>query len=192
MSDGFKNILFVVFGGLILHFLIGEKADSAVSKALAKSNGGAGGAGGDGGGAGGAGGAGGTGIGSGGGIGDVTALAAAIQALANGVAMPPIRSVSVSNAAAGSAQLIAGISGKRVCVLGYAITSAGTCNANFRSSLASSPVWEIDLDSASGKSGANLVTAWPSYIFTAEGNDGLTVDLTNTATVSVSYFLENV
>jgi hypothetical protein len=187
MNDGFKNVLFAVFGGLILHFLIGEKADKAVSKALTKNGVVTGG----GGGAGGAGGAGGSGIGSGGGIGDVTALAAAIQALANGVAMPPIRSVSVANAAAGSTQLIAGISGKRICVLGYAITSAGTCNANFRSTLASSPVWEIDLDSASGKSGANLVTAWPSYIFTAEGNDGLTVELTNNATVSISYFLEN-
>lgn len=179
MTDTMKTIFAAVFGGLLLHFLLGESKD-----AKGKS-GGAGGAGGTGGGAGGAG-------GTGGGIGDVTALAAAIQALADGVAMPPIRSVSVNAAAAGSPQLIAGISGSRICVVAYAVTAAGACNVNFRSTLASSSTWEIDLDATAGKSGANLVTGWPSYIFALDGNDGLTVDLTNAATVSVSYYLEKV
>lgn len=189
MNDGLKTILFAVFGGLILHFLIGEKADKAVSKALAQSKAGGGGSGDGGdGGSGGIGGIG--GIGGKGGVGDLSALAAAIQALADGLEMPPIRTVSIGSIAAGSTQLIAGISGKRICVVGYAVTASGTCNCNFRSTLASTPAWEIDTDVATGRSGANMVTAWPSYIFTTEGNDGLTVDLTNTATVSVSYFLE--
>ena len=199
MNDTMKAIFAAVLGGLLLHFLLGESKDakgkSGGAGGAGGTGGGAGGAGGTGGGAGGAGwtggGAGGAG-GTGGGIGDVTALAAAIQALADGVAMPPIRSVSVNVAAAGSPQLIAGISGQRICVVGYAVTAAGTCNVNFRSTLASSSAWEIDLDAAAGKSGANLVTGWPSYIFALDGNDGLTVDVSSAATVSVSYYLEKV
>jgi hypothetical protein len=108
----------------------------------------------------------------------------------NGGTVPPILSVSISNAT-GSQQLVAGTAGKIIRVLGYAITAAGTCNANFRSTGSGSSIWRLDLDTTSGKSGANLITAWPSYIFTAAANDGLTVDLTSAATVSISYFLEN-
>lgn len=190
MNDTFKTIVLAVLGGLIIHYLVGEPKAKAGAAGGSGAAGGAGGAGGAGAGSGGAGGAGGAG-GTGGGIGDVTALAAAIQALADGLEMPPIRSVSQNVTGAASPQLIAAVPGKKICVVGYAITAAGAVNANFRSTLASTASWEIDLDAAAGKSGANLVTGWPSYIFACNGNDGLTVDLTGAAAVSVSYFLED-
>jgi hypothetical protein len=198
MNDGIKTIVLAVLGALVIHFLLGEPGATSVSKrggaggsggSGSDGSGGSGSDGGDGSGSGGAGGAG--GAGGSGGAGDTAALAAAINRLADGTELPPIRTVTVVNAAAGATQLLAGVPGKRICVLAYAATAAGACSVEWRSTLASTPLWQLELNAAAGNSGANLSTSWPAYLFAAEGNDGLTLDLTNTATASVTYFLES-
>jgi hypothetical protein len=162
-------------------------------KPYISSEAGAGGAGGAGGAAGsalgGAGGAGAAGGSSGGGSFDGGALAAAIQALAAGVALPNIKT-AVYSCASGDNAVIAGEGGKRVCVFAYAITASGAPAVKFRSGGAASDLWEIDLDAPAGKSGANLSTAWPGYLFATASGDGLTLNVSAAAVVAVSYWQE--
>lgn len=155
---------------------------------------GAGGAGGAGSGAGGAGGdgAGGVGVGGAGGAGgsmDAAALAAAIQALADGVALPNLRTACVS-ASAGTTELVAGEGGKRVCVFGYAVTGAGTYSAKFKTGGATANLWRVDLSAAAGNTGANVATNWPTYLFATNPGDALNINLDSAAVVSVAYWQE--
>ena len=165
-------------------------------------HGGAGGSGGSGGGTGGTGGgtggtgggAGGSGTGgpggTGGGVGDYTSLAAAINALAAGVRLPNIRTVSLS-CAAGITPLVPSAGGKRICVLGYAITGPLAIVAKWGSSLSAGDLWSVSLDAGTtGNSGANLATAWPGYLFATQPSEALTVNLTSVAQVSVTYWIE--
>lgn len=143
---------------------------------------GAGGAGGSGSGSG-AGGAGGAGAG-----GDYAALAAAIELLAAGVRLPNIRTASLT-LAAGTTELVAGEGGKRVCVLAYILTGSGAINASFKS--AASVLWALGLDVSSGKSGANLATSWPAFLFATDGGAALSVTTDAACVVTVTYWLEN-
>lgn len=152
--------------------------------------GGAGGSGsGSGSGTGGAGGAGGSG-GTGGGVGDYTALAAAINALAAGVALPNVRTVSKA-VSAGTTELVAGEGGKRVCVVAYCATGSGTVNVRFRSTLSAGDLWAIALAAVAGNSGANLSTAWPCYLFASQPAEGIAVNVDSAATVAITYWQEN-
>ena len=147
---------------------------------------GTGGAGGSGSGTGGAGGSGGSG-GSGGA--DYAALAAAIQALANGVKLPNIQT-AVKTCASGNNELVAGQGGKRLCVLAYAISGAGTITGKWRSGNSTTNLWEIDLNAITGNSGANLATSWPAYLFATASADSLVVNVDAACAVSVTYWQE--
>jgi hypothetical protein len=156
-------------------------------------SGGAGGAGGDsaaGDGGDGTGGAGGAGTGGAGGAGasaDYAALAAAVQALADGVTLPNIKT-AVKAVSAGTTELVPYESGKRITVLAYAITASGTMSATFKSG--SSALWRMDLSAAAGNSGANLSTAWPGYLFACDGSTSLSVTTDSAAIVCVTYWME--
>lgn len=140
--------------------------------------------------AGASGGAGGAGGAGGGGSTDYAALAAAIQALADGTQLPNIQSVTISGSA-GSNQVVAGEGGKALRVLAYAVTTAGANNARFRSGASTVDLWRVDLDAPAGKSGANLATAFPSYLFSTASGDALSITLDGAASVSVTYWQEN-
>jgi hypothetical protein len=158
---------------------------------------GTGGAGGDGTGAGGAGGAGvgGAGVGGAGGAGgdggvmSTAQLAAAIQALADGVALPNLRTATVS-ASAGTTELVLGEGGKRVCVYGYAVTGAGAFSAKFKSGGSTSNLWRVDLNALTGNTGANVATAWPTYLFATNAADALKIELDSAAVISIAYWQE--
>lgn len=156
-------------------------------------SGGAGGSGSGGGGVGGSGGSGGAGggAGGGGGVGDYSSLAAAIMALAAGVRLPNIQSVS-RTVASGTTQLVAGQGGKRVCVLAYGMTASGAVSVGFKDGSATTDLWRMALDTPAGNSGANLVTAWPGYLFATSGGNALAVQTTGAAVVSVTYWQEDV
>jgi hypothetical protein len=126
---------------------------------------------------------------SGGNAPDYSALAAAIQALAAGVQLPNIVTVetTVPN---GTTEIVAGTGGKRICVLAFSATSAGATVVQFLSQ--GSGLWRIGLDAPAGKSGANLSTAWPSYLFATPGGGNLQVKTQQSAEISVTYWMENV
>lgn len=120
---------------------------------------------------------------------DYSALAAAIQALAAGVQLPNIQTVE-RTVTAGTTEIIAGTGGKRICVLAFSATSAGATVLRFLSQ--GSGLWRIGLDTPAGKSGANLSTAWPSYLFATPGGGNLQVETQQPAEISVTYWMENV
>lgn len=153
-------------------------------------SGGAGGSGsgsGAGSGSGGAGGAGGTGTG---GVGDYSSLAAAIQALAAGVRLPNIQTVSMA-VSSGVTALVPGLGGKRTCVLAYAVTATGAVSTTWKDGASYGGLWQMDLDVASGNSGANLATAWPGYLFATSSGNALNVETDGNAQVCVSYWQED-
>lgn len=116
-------------------------------------------------------------------------LAAAIAALAAGTRLPNIQSKTIAGVS-GSNVIIAGEGGKAVRVLAYAVTSSGANNARFRSGGAVTDLWRVDLDAPAGKSGANLATAWPGYLFSSNPGDALNIQLDGAASVSVTYWQE--
>lgn len=120
---------------------------------------------------------------------DYSALAAAIQALAAGVQLPNIVTVE-STVSAGTTEIVAGTGGKRICVLAFSATSAGATVLRFLSQ--GSGLWRIGMDAPAGKSGANLSTAWPSYLFATPGGGNLQVETQQPAEISVTYWMENV
>lgn len=195
MNTNAKQLIWIVAGGLLTYWLW-EKYLRPVLIEGEAGDGGAGGAsgnlsaiggeGGAGGGAGGAGGAGGSGSG-----GDYAALAAAINALAAGTALPNIQAVTLT-VASGTTELVAGQGNKRVCVLAYCVSGAGTPTTRFRSGSSVANLWGIDLSAPSGNSGANLATSWPGYLFATNGGDALNVNVTAPATVSVTYWTEDI
>jgi hypothetical protein len=126
---------------------------------------------------------------SGGNAPDYSALAAAIQALAAGVQLPNIVTVetTVPN---GTTEIVAGTGGKRICVLAFSATSAGATVVRFLSQ--GSGLWRIGLDAPAGKSGANLSTAWPSYLFATPGGGNLQVETQQSTEISVTYWMESV
>lgn len=209
MSDTTKQIGITVVAGLIIYALwdgflkkyvfdliddgqLNKSADGTGGSGESWGTGGAGGAGGAGTGAGtgGAGGAGSGGAGgAGGGVTDYSSLAAAINALAVGVRLPNIQTVSVT-LASGTTQLVAGEGGRRVCVFAYALTAAGTVSAAWRDGGASGNLWKMALDTPSGNSGANLATAWPGYLFATSSGNALNAVTDGAAELSVAYWTE--
>ena len=194
MSDStIKQIGITVGAGLLVYALwegwlkkafftsaTGSAIDSATGGADSASSDASGGAGGFG--SGGAGGSGG---------GDYAALAAAIAALAAGVALPNIKSVSMT-VASGTTELVPALGGKRVCVLAYVVSAAGTVYTAWRDGSASADLWRVSLDSPAGNSGANLSTSWPGYLFATSGGNALNVATNGAAVVAVTYWLEDV
>lgn len=141
------------------------------------------------GGAGGSGGAGGAGMGNSGEAADYATLAAAIQALAAGVRLPNIQSVTI-NGVSGNNEVVAGEGGKAIRVLAYMVTTS-TTTVYFKSGAANQALWGIDLSTTAGRTGANLATAWPGYLFSTVSADALNVVLTGSAVVSVTYWKED-
>lgn len=120
---------------------------------------------------------------------DYSALAAAILALARGVEVPNL--VTVSQAvAAGTTELVAGIGGYRTCVLAYGVASSGANTIRFLAGGAEA--WRVALDAPAGISGANLTTAYPSYLFAGGGAEAVAVETDGAAHVSITYWQEAV
>lgn len=124
---------------------------------------------------------------AGGGAPDYSALAAAISALAAGVALPNILTVQ-KTISTGTTELVAAESGKRVCVLAYSVSATGAATVLFRT--AGTSIWRVDLDAPAGKSGANLATAWPGYLFAGAGSQNLEANTTAAAEAAVTYWME--
>lgn len=199
MSENNKTLLYTVAGGLLVYlvwekwgraFFLGKPGDlngdgipDSLFASGAGSGAGSGGAG-SGTGSGGAGGAGGAGAG-----GDYTALAAAIMALAAGVQLPNIQSVTKS-VTTGTTELVPSSSGFLTRVLAYTISASGTCSGKWRSGSSPIDLWRIDLSAPAGNSGANLATAWPGFLFSTAPNDALNIVTDSSAVVSVTYWLE--
>lgn len=180
----FLQICGGVFAGLwFWHWWSARPARAAETKLA--DNAGSGGAGGSGGsGAGGTGGAGGSGD-VGAGYGD---LAAAIRALAAGVALPNIQTATLRAASAGTSELVAGVGGRRVCVLAVSAMAPGARSIDFRTG--DVMAWRMDLDAPAGNSGANLATSWPGYLFAGNLGENLNVVLSGSAVISVTYWSE--
>lgn len=137
------------------------------------------------GGAGGSGGSGGSG-----GLMDASSLAAAIQALANGVQVPAILTAQATISAAGTTALLPATSGRRYCVLGYYMAGPSIVNANFRSGSSATNLWRLTTSTPAGNSGANLATAWPGYLFSTQPGEALNFVTDAACDVSISYWSE--
>jgi hypothetical protein len=206
-SKNFQKFLLIVGAGLLTYllwekwgraFFIGDddgsggaggKGGDAIGDGSGDGTGGDGsgdGTGGDGSGAGGAGGEG----GSGGGVGDYTTLAAAIYALAEGVKLPNIKSITKA-AVVGTNEVVPYLSGQRICVLAYGVSGAGVITGKWRSGGQTVNLWEMDLNAPAGNSGANLATSWPGYLFATAAGDPLAFNTDGVCTVSVTYWQEN-
>lgn len=171
-------------GNWLWDVLRGRAQTGAPSQAHAQAAAAAGGSGSSGGGgSGGYGGSGGSGP-------DYSALAAAIQALAAGVALPNIQTWQGVVPAGAPQEIVAGIGGKRICVLAFSATCSGASTVQFSS--AGIGLWQVALDAPAGKSGANLATAWPGYLFAGSAGGNLSVQTDQAASVSVTYWQENV
>lgn len=118
---------------------------------------------------------------------DYSALAAAISALAAGVALPNILTVQ-QTVSAGVTELVAATGGRRVCVLAFSVTASGTATVKFGTGGVS--LWRVDLDAPAGKSGANLATAWPGFLFAGAAGQNLEVDSTAAAELAITYWTE--
>lgn len=92
------------------------------------------------------------------------------------------------NVSAGTTEIIAAEGGKRITVLAYSITTAGTNDVEFRSNGAT--LWRQTFDAAAGKTGANLATAFPTRLFAAPSSGNLEINASAACDVSVTYFLE--
>jgi hypothetical protein len=121
---------------------------------------------------------------------DYAALAAAIQALAAGVALPNIQTWQGVVPAGPAQEIVAGVGGKRICVLAFSATCSGASTVRFSSE--GIGLWQVALDAPAGKSGANLATAWPGYLFAGSAGGNLAVQTDQAASVSVTYWQENV
>lgn len=115
---------------------------------------------------------------------DLSPLIAAVQALQQA---RNLRTVTVQ-AGAGTTELVAAEGSKRIYVLAYCVMGSGSIECTFTS--AGIPVWRLSLEAAAGKSGANLATSLPSYLFSGETGANLAVSLSAAATVSVTYWQE--
>lgn len=118
---------------------------------------------------------------------DYSALAAAISALAAGVQLPNILSLQ-KTISTGTTELVPATGGQRVCVLAISATATGTATVKFGSNGVS--LWRVDLDAPAGKSGANLATAWPGFLFAGAAGANLEVDTTAAAEISITYWTE--
>ena len=121
---------------------------------------------------------------------DYAALAAAIQALAAGVALPNIQTWQGTVSAGPAQEIVAGVGGKKICVLAFSATCSGASVVRFSS--AGIGLWQVALDAPAGKSGANLATAWPGYLFAGSAGGNLAVQTDQAASVSVTYWQENI
>lgn len=178
-----KDILAVFIGQLAALWLWNQLSGQRTSDADGTGGpGGAGGAGGSAlGGAGGAGGAGGTFDGS--------ALAAALDAIAAGVAVPGMYT-ALAVVSAGVTELVTAQPGKVIRVFGYSLSTAVAANVIFEGT-SGADLWRVDLEAVAGKTGANLALPWPSFVFSTTGGEGLQINTTGAATVAVAYWLEN-
>lgn len=109
--------------------------------------------------------------------------------IANRFLPPNILSIGKS-VSSGTTELVASEGGKRITVLAYSITTSGSNAVEFRSNGAT--IWRQTFDAAAGKTGANLATSFPTRLFAGVASGNLEINTTNTADVSVTYFLENV
>lgn len=121
---------------------------------------------------------------------DYAALAAAIQALANGVRLPNIQTVTRKGGSSGTFELVPGLGGKRVVVMAISVMSSGARSADFQAGGVN--LWRIDLDAPAGNSGANLAVSWPAYLFATNSGEALEITLNGAATVSVTYWTEDI
>ena len=95
---------------------------------------------------------------------------------------------AVVSASAGTTELVSAIGGQRVRVLAFSVMGSGAIDASFTS--AGRAVWSLQLEAVAGKSGANLATALPAYLFAGDIGSDLSVNLSALATVSITYWQE--
>jgi len=122
------------------------------------------------------------------GLGDV---AAALQAIAQGVQIPNIQT-ETAELAAGTTAVVAGEMGKRIHVLAFSVVSnspsAGACT--FWSGTATR-LWRTQTANAGTNTvGANLATAWPGHLFVTGDSEDLRVEVADTTLVTVTYWKE--
>ena len=95
---------------------------------------------------------------------------------------------AVVSAPAGSTELVSAIGGQRVRVLAFSVMGSGAIDASFTS--AGRAIWSLAIEAVAGKSGANLATSLPAYLFAGDVGSDLSIQLSASATVSVTYWQE--
>ena len=115
---------------------------------------------------------------------DLSSVTAALHALQ----VAKNLKTAVVSAPAGTTELVSGIGGQRVRVLAFSVMGSGAIDASFTS--AGRAIWSIALEAVAGKSGANLATALPAYLFAGDVGADLSVQLSAPATVSITYWQE--
>jgi hypothetical protein len=120
-------------------------------------------------------------------MGDTSALAEAVAALARGVQVPALKTATAT-VSAGTTELVAAEGGKTIRVLAYAVTGPGSLTFRFLSN--GTPIWALALDVPAGNSGANLSAAWPAYLMSSDQSGNLQCQSSGNATVSVTYWVE--
>jgi hypothetical protein len=116
---------------------------------------------------------------------DLSSMTSAIAMLAKA---PNIQTYQ-GTVPAGTTEIIPPIGGKRACIMAFSATCAGASVIRFQSQ--GKPLWTLGLDVAAGKSGANLSTAWPAYLFASAAGGNLEVKTDQSAEISVAYWQEN-
>ena len=115
---------------------------------------------------------------------DLSSVTAALHALQTAKNLK----TAVVSAPAGSTELVSAIGGQRVRVLAFSVMGSGAIDASFTS--AGRAIWSLAIEAVAGKSGANLATSLPAYLFAGDVGADLSVQVSAPATVSVTYWQE--
>ena len=115
---------------------------------------------------------------------DLSSVTAALHALQ----VAKNLKTAVVSAPAGTTELVSGIGGQRVRVLAFSVMGSGAIDASFSS--AGRAIWSLAIEAVAGKSGANLATSLPAYLFAGDVGADLSVQVSAPATVSVTYWQE--
>lgn len=126
-----------------------------------------------------------------GGVTSLAQVAAALQAIAAGIRIPNIQTETAA-LAAGTTVVVDGQMGKRIYVLAFSVVSnaAAAAECAFWSGT-TERVWRTQTaPSGTSSNGANLATAWPSWLMVCADAEDLRIQVADTTLVSVTYWRE--
>ncbi len=117
-------------------------------------------------------------------------VADAIKILARGITVPNLKT-AIASVTSGKSNVAPAENGKSLWVLAYVITTDDTASGDIKFwSGETKTVYQVKLTPAAGTVGANLSVNWPSYLFRTNINEGIDVEVTGNAVITLVYWSE--
>lgn len=118
---------------------------------------------------------------------DYASLAQAILELARGSRVPELYTVSME-LTPGTTEILPAESNKRIYIYSYAITTQDDCILQLWSGNRNRLLWQLHLNPAAGRTGANLSASWPTALMVTDLGQNLTANTTAPCELTIAYW----